>query len=478
MDLDSDSLGQAQTIHDLTSRVLSTFVLAYRKTISIVYDELLKGHVMDGEDCWLDHYGVQIHILESVESVVDFIEETLDRLDAASDGEDYQTSTVQWAFDERISGRLRQNMPLPPTDIPSPKEAWRELSEVLSSLTRLDGLHESRDPAHWDVSRPVIGAADFSSAFEDKLGRNQILLPSQDRYSSSNASSGDGLVSAWMSGQTRLPPDVIQQLDNEILQAGDAKKRQTFALWRDMVSGRRSYLSRAEEWAERAAVALRISDSTYFSTVAMALQAKRLDCLLEASLSAWDLELIPPNEEQESWWWIKQITEARLDLPLETSWEMSWAGIWASIAGAMLLVSAKRGSRLTFLATNCISRGRSCDPLSSATKLQPAAQMGAEKASIVRRHSHPTTSDARLRVVDAISIGDGYRRALDFFNEASTKLSDLSFALTSQPFTENILGIVAANLDIMRKGHHNLDWDWKERRGREWQKWLLRLIPC
>jgi len=53
----------------LVSVVLRGFTIGYAKSIDLAYNELLKGHVSDGEDCWLDHYGISINMSDPFESV-------------------------------------------------------------------------------------------------------------------------------------------------------------------------------------------------------------------------------------------------------------------------------------------------------------------------------------------------------------------------------------------------------------------------
>ena len=79
-----------------------------------------------------------------------------------------------------------------------------------------------------------------------------------------------------------------------------------------------------------------------FSTVALALHAARLDCLLEAALSGFTLDLITPSEEREAWWWIYSITKARSDLALRRTWQAEWARSWSFIALGMKSVSRNK----------------------------------------------------------------------------------------------------------------------------------------
>jgi len=101
---------------------------------------------------------------------------------------------------------------------------------------------------------------------------------------------------------------------------------------------RRSYQSLSFAWRERAAMAEKLCHYEFFSQIASAMHASRLDCLLESALAAWDIELITPFEEQEAWWWVQAVGDERLRLGLRLSWEALWAELWAAVAAAMQLL--------------------------------------------------------------------------------------------------------------------------------------------
>lgn len=107
---------------------------------------------------------------------------------------------------------------------------------------------------------------------------------------------------------------------------------------RNRARQRRDYLSLSFAWHERAVMAERFSGHPGFPVVALALHAARLDCLLEAALAAFDLDLIGPAEERETWWWIYSITTRRIQLPLRDTWTAKWAESWSFLAGAMQYV--------------------------------------------------------------------------------------------------------------------------------------------
>lgn len=102
---------------------------------------------------------------------------------------------------------------------------------------------------------------------------------------------------------------------------------------------RRTYLSLSFAWYERAILAEEFSQyHPSFASIATCLFAARLDCLLEASLAACDLDLIGADEERLAWWWIYQITSSRVQMALAESWESTWARAWLNIAAGMIAV--------------------------------------------------------------------------------------------------------------------------------------------
>ena len=65
----------------LISLVFRAWVLAYGKTVDLAYKELSKGQVYDGEDCWLDHFGLPVTLSDSAEDIVKILDDALDWLE-------------------------------------------------------------------------------------------------------------------------------------------------------------------------------------------------------------------------------------------------------------------------------------------------------------------------------------------------------------------------------------------------------------
>ncbi len=59
---------------------------------------------------------------------------------------------VRSAFDDDMSGQLRQSMPLPPVLQIAQTEAWTELRRFIQDLISLEDLRETPEPAYWTVS--------------------------------------------------------------------------------------------------------------------------------------------------------------------------------------------------------------------------------------------------------------------------------------------------------------------------------------
>jgi len=49
--------------------IFRTWLVAYCKSIDLAYVEFSKGHVNDVEDIWMDHFGIAVHLDDSVQEV-------------------------------------------------------------------------------------------------------------------------------------------------------------------------------------------------------------------------------------------------------------------------------------------------------------------------------------------------------------------------------------------------------------------------
>lgn len=60
-------------VSPLMSVVFKAFLLGYCKSIDLAYKELSKDHLHDVEDCWLDHYGVAVHLEDPAETILEVL---------------------------------------------------------------------------------------------------------------------------------------------------------------------------------------------------------------------------------------------------------------------------------------------------------------------------------------------------------------------------------------------------------------------
>ncbi|RSH93283.1 hypothetical protein EHS25_007637 [Saitozyma podzolica] len=361
---------------------LRAYVLAYCKTIDLAYTELSKGHIYDGEDCWLDHYGLPVQLSDSVGDINHILDMAIEEADveglaplahrlsfrkgllnafAEHTGSATETnleydpsflesitimiapveasSRARGSFDTRMPSHLRQNMPLPAVAIPSHSETWKAMGGINSRLKALAALLSTSDPMDWECALrghawiaedlPILRSM-FKTAFCPPRGVDAPVAT-------------DDIVASTLSAE----PNVMDRLESSL----PSEKLRQYLVWKDLVRGytvatfttplmnrsrqRRSYLSLAHSWNERATLAEQFDVS-----VAASLHVLRLDCLLEAAIAAEALNLISSDEESAAWWWIERITFTRRSLAPSATWRNLWSESWRSIATAMRLLIA------------------------------------------------------------------------------------------------------------------------------------------
>lgn len=81
--------------------VLRSYVLTYSKVIDLAYTELSKGNVMDAEDCWLEHYGLPVHMSNSVSDIIPDIEEALQWLSSPSCDGEFPAEIAEFTISQR-----------------------------------------------------------------------------------------------------------------------------------------------------------------------------------------------------------------------------------------------------------------------------------------------------------------------------------------------------------------------------------------
>jgi hypothetical protein len=104
-----DTVYTAQYYHHpeaIYSQALRAYVLGYVKCVELVYNELARGNILDGEDVWLDHHGVSIGMGDTVEQIVMMLDEAL----AGEAG--HAASVERTGIQQRLLQR-RVNIPWP-----------------------------------------------------------------------------------------------------------------------------------------------------------------------------------------------------------------------------------------------------------------------------------------------------------------------------------------------------------------------------
>nr|KIR85923.1 hypothetical protein I308_04035 [Cryptococcus tetragattii IND107] len=363
----------------LLSQILRTYLLLYCKTIDLVYTELSKGNIIEGEDCWLDHYGLPIKVNDDVEAIIEFANETLvwlenvktkpldgfgDQminrlvfrrnylryLDCATSvdisleqtllvmqmvAQDTCPSAIQpseitrLGFDPKVPSYLRQSMPLPEFRQPTFKQSWECMMNMIEELLHVERLMATGDWIEWK-SRFTAFCYDSHQGNRniDRLAREAILYECGDR---------NEVVT------------VLGTLDG----MADAPNMQQLKTWRALIANdilmdlivplhnpprqRRNLISLSTQLQHRTMTGNRLATQYGFSPIVTSvLEIFRLDCLLEAALSAIGLNLIHFSEEREVWWWISEIATTRASAPVaSSSFKAIWAQTWAYIASAM-----------------------------------------------------------------------------------------------------------------------------------------------
>lgn len=80
----------------LINLVFRSYALAFCKCVDLAHRELCKGHIYEGEDVWLDHFGLPISLSDETMDIVDLVDEALEWL-RVDDGQ----HPMYWA-DSRI----------------------------------------------------------------------------------------------------------------------------------------------------------------------------------------------------------------------------------------------------------------------------------------------------------------------------------------------------------------------------------------
>lgn len=185
----------------LMTIVFKAFLLGYCKSIDLAYKELAKNHLHDVEDCWLDHYGMAVHLEDPTENILGLLDHALGWLDGF-DRESHatisqcvrltpSTDAYRSALQARIRLRieylvilhilpheptwipgpmdrptettrppamtvfdnvmpyLRQTMPPSDVTIPTHKDSWSQMTDAMTSIHALRDV--GSDLLTWEI---------------------------------------------------------------------------------------------------------------------------------------------------------------------------------------------------------------------------------------------------------------------------------------------------------------------------------------
>ncbi|OCF31726.1 hypothetical protein I316_06533 [Kwoniella heveanensis BCC8398] len=367
----------------LLTLVLRAYVLLGCKTVDLAYSEFAKNHVSDGEDCWLDHYGVPVRMSDSVDDVDQLANDALNWLEGDTNEVPLEwreqlvkrivfrrsfmryldcvprlsarsmsnvrimrlasenikntgpsSERVQSVFDPNIASALRHNMPLAEVEIPTSAETWESMRYFANDLLSIEVLLQEGTWSEWESrytmasDQVVNGTAGYDRAVQDLLSSETgHVHPIFTDFTASTASLSPGNVQQLTMWKSILTGYLFSTTSASLLN----RSRQ-----------RRAYATLSTSWRERAIMSEQLSRFIDLTSITKVLEAVRFDCLLEASLAALDLELITNYEESESWWWMHQVTSTRLRICQSETWRSLWAQAWACISYAMLMLLAIR----------------------------------------------------------------------------------------------------------------------------------------
>ncbi|WVQ66041.1 uncharacterized protein L199_004219 [Kwoniella botswanensis] len=317
--------------------VLRAYVLLYCKSIDLAYTEFAKGHVRDGEDCWLDHYGVAVRMSDPVEAVVNLANEALEWLE-----HQYSPVSYHWsdqmskrlihrraAFDSSIPSYLRQHMPLPEFEQPTQSLAWKDMKVMVDELINVEAIVYRQDS--WDA-----WTTRFDFACDQVVG---------GRHGNNRA------VRMLIFEETGYSNAAVQVYDN-VTNGGNAAVDHQMNVWKNLVSSYltttmstflsnrsrqfRSFSILSASWRERAAMGEYLSKYRDLSEITQVVHAIRLDCLIESNLAALDSDLVTSLDEAELWWWMQQVTSSRIHMCQRSqSWSSIWAKLWLALSSAI-----------------------------------------------------------------------------------------------------------------------------------------------
>ena len=151
--------------------ILRSYVLAVAKSIDLAYSEMNRGRILDGEDCFLDHFGLSVHLEDPTADILTLLSEAM-----------------SWSYDRpQILYRLQSR------DVSLVSDRHRPLQVILKALASVP-LNQPRLPKVTLIERPSTSA---TRDFDDVSGylRQCMPLPTDFRF---------GQTDAWLQAEQLL----------------------------------------------------------------------------------------------------------------------------------------------------------------------------------------------------------------------------------------------------------------------------------
>ncbi|WVQ74990.1 hypothetical protein IAR50_004598 [Cryptococcus sp. DSM 104548] len=383
--------------------VLRAYVLLFCKSIDFAYTELAKGNVYEGEDCWLDHYGVPLRVSEDTDTIVAVADDALGWLESdecqlpvsikdqlvyrlvfrrnflqyvdastlsASSAKqillvmklaadeirpsDPLSDVAKTAFDASMSAYLRQSMPLPEFRQLDFEKSWNELKGMVRDLLRVETLLEDGGWNQWSC---------FFWGMNLSIGKRNPLLRSLiktrftmlcDERVDRGIYKSDILATECLAKES-VDSNQVQSIMESLAQdTSFSSQAQSLKVWKALLQKDiLTTLSIASQNAPRQRRSLidlshqlreRATMAEYqaIPLISQTIHILRLDCMLDAALGALDLELVHLADEREAWWWIRTVAQARVKgVTVSCTIRAQWAQVWESIgAGMEILLTA------------------------------------------------------------------------------------------------------------------------------------------
>ncbi|WVO13900.1 hypothetical protein L204_101524 [Cryptococcus depauperatus] len=294
----------SQQLDHLLYMVFRSFILLYCKSIDLVYNELSKGHVFEGEDCFLDHHGIPIHFEDSVESIIGIVSEALGWLESE-----------HCFLEDNIRDQLINRVVFHRCFF------WGLGTSIKEQLPLLRSLMKTRFIAFLDDDHGGLSKTSqiIMQAIRQEIPSHSVLavleiFSSQHEYAESRQ---------FLTWRTLLAKNMTQNLTLSL-----SNRPRQYRLLAKL----------SAQYHERAAMCRHLSQQD-LSALCAVLDAFRLDCILDSVLSAFDSNLVHSTDERETWWWITKVAAARNSGHYSATVRALWAKAWFNVGLAMQIPS-------------------------------------------------------------------------------------------------------------------------------------------